>query len=105
MTATFIRQSIEKRNFIEVTDVSDVNHLNGLVCAWASKCVYYHTVYMSGEHVSWTFDHINDSRTKMINEQEILTEEKSSIIIARYPFPAFGMCLSFLKFLDKVKPH
>ena len=94
-----------KRNFIEVTDVSDVNHLNGLVCAWASKCVYYHTVYMSGEHVSWTFDHINDSRTKMINEQEILTEEKSSIIIARYPFPAFGMCLSFLKFLDKVKPH
>lgn len=99
------KTNFRKRNYLEVTDVNDVNHLNGLVCAWANKCVYYHTGWMSGEHVNWTFDHIKDSRISKIQETEIPTGEQSSIIVARCPFPAFGMCLSFLKYLDKVKPR
>jgi hypothetical protein len=93
-----------KRNYLEISDESDVNHLNGLVCVWANKCVYYHPGIMSGEHLLWTYKHVKDYRNPKHEEVEIPTGEKRSIIIARHPFPAFRMCLSFLKFQDKVKP-
>ena len=95
----------KKRNYLEIEEESDVNHLNGLVCAWANKCVYYNPTLMSSEHLSGTFDHVKESRNRIIQEDEIPTGESSSIIVARYPFPAFRMCLSFLKYLDKVKLH
>lgn len=97
------KTKFRQRNYLDITDVSDVNHLNGLICASANKCVYYHPKYVRSEHVSWTFDHVKDCRIKEHDEVEIPTGEKSSIIIARYPFPAFKMCLAFVKFQDKVK--
>lgn len=92
-----------KRNYLDITDESDVNHLNGLVCAWANRCVYYRSDYIDGEHVSWTFDHVRESRAHKHEETEIPTGKKTSIIIARHLFPAFGMCLSFLKYQDKAR--
>ena len=97
------KTKFRKRNYIDIVDESDVNHLNGLVCVWANKCVYYHPGLMPYEHVEWTFEHVKDSRNPKHEETEIPTGETSSIIIARHPFPAFGMCLSFLKYQDKVK--
>lgn len=94
-----------KRNYLDITDVNDVNHLNGLVCVWADKCVYYHKGLMSGEHVSWTFEHVTKSRNRLRVETEIPTGKESSIIIARNPFPAFHLSLSFLTYQDKVKPY
>lgn len=92
-----------KRNYLEITDISDVNHLNALVCAWANKCVYYHPGIMKGEHVRWTFEHIRELKNHERKEVEIQTGEKSRIIIARHLFPAFQIYLTFLKFQDKVK--
>ena len=92
-----------KRNYLDITEDSDVNHLNGLVCASANKCVYYNPKYIGVEHLRWTFDHVRDYRINEHEEEEIPNGDKSSIIIARYPFPAFRMYLSFLKFQDKVK--
>ncbi len=92
-----------KRNYIDVDDVSDINHLNGLICVWANKCVYYHPSLISSNHVEWTFEHVRKARNPKHEETEIPVGEDSSIIIARHPFPAFGMSLSFLKYLDKVK--
>lgn len=94
-----------KRNYLEITDVSDVNHLNGLVCAWANKCVYYHPGRITSKHVHWTYSNVQDSHPKMIEETEVPTGQNSSLIVARYPFPSFGMYLSFMKFQDKVKPY
>ncbi len=99
------KAKFRKRNFLEITDVSDVNNLNGLVCAWANKCVYYHTGLMNAEHVSWTFEQVRNSRLGQHNEVEIPTSESSNVIVARYPFPALRMDLLFLKYLDKVKPY
>lgn len=97
------KTKFRKRNYIDIEDESDVNHLNGLVCVWANKCVYYHPGLMPKEHVIWTFEHVKDSRNPKHEETEIPTGGKSSIIIARHPFPAFGMYLSFLKYQDKVR--
>lgn len=97
------KTKFRKRNYIDIEDESDVNHLNGLVCVWATKCVYYHPGLMPGEHVEWTFEHVKDSRNPKHEETEIPTGETSSIIIARHLFPAFGMCLSFLRYQDKVR--
>ncbi len=94
-----------KRDYLEIADVSDVNHLNGLVCAWANKCVYYHPGKTTSKHVHWTYRHVRDSRPKKIEETEVPTGHNSSLIVARYPFPAFGMNVTFLKFQDKVKPY
>ena len=92
-----------KRNYLDVTDESDINHLNGLICVTANNCVYYNPELMSEEHMKWTYNHVWGCRKPMMDETEIITGEKSSIIVVRYPFPAFGMCLSFLKYQDKVK--
>lgn len=92
-----------KRSFLVIDDESDVNHLNGLVCAWANNCVYYHPGLISDDHLAWTYGHVKDYRNHKREEVEIPTGDKSSIVIARHPFPAFRMYLSFIKFLDKVK--
>lgn len=97
------KTKFRKRNYIDIVDVSDVNHLNGLVCAWANKCVYYHPGLISGEHIQWTYEHIKQARNPKHEETEIKTGDNSSLIIARRPFPAFGMCLSFLKYQDKAR--
>lgn len=97
------KTKFRKRNYIEIDDVSDVNHLNGLVCAWADKCVYYHPDITSIEQIEWTFEHVRNSKISRHVETEIPTGEKSSLIIARHLFPAFRMYLSFLRFQDKVR--
>lgn len=98
------KAKFRKRNYLDIADDSDVNHLNGLVCASANKCVYYNPGSIRVDHLCWTFDHVKDYRIKEHEEEEIPTGGGTSIIIARYPFPAFRMCLAFLKLLDKVKP-
>ena len=97
------KTKFRKRNYIDVEDVSDVNHLNGLVCIWANKCVYYHPNLIASEHLEWTFGHVKGARILKHEETEISTGETSSIIIARHLFPAFGLCLSFLKYQDKAR--
>ena len=92
-----------KRNYLDVTEEGDVNSLNALVCATANECIYYHTEHVDEEHIKWTFDQIRESRINSHQEVEIPTGKNTSIIIARYAYPAFRMYLSFLKYLDKVK--
>ena len=97
------KTKFRRRDFLDITDESDVNHLNGLVCVWADKCVYFNSRMIDVEHLVWTLNHVKNARNPQGEEIEIPTGAKSSIIIARHPFPAFRMCLSFLKFQDKVK--
>lgn len=94
-----------KRNFLEIADESDVNNLNGLTCASANHCVYYYAGYMPGEFVKWTFEHVKDARGKLVNITEVPETSSSSFVMYQFPFPAFHMCLSFMKFQDKVKPY
>lgn len=94
-----------KRNYLDELDEIDVNHLNGLTCAWANHCVYYYPGNMPGEYVKWTFDHIKEARGKKMEITEIPQTPTSSLVMYQFPFPAFRMYLSFLKFLDKVKPY
>lgn len=97
------KTKFRRRQYLDLTNVSDVNHLNGLTCASANKCIYCNPKHVGSEHIIWTFDHVKDCRINEHVEVEILTSAKSSIIISHYPFPAFRMCLEFLKFQDKVK--
>ena len=93
-----------KRNFLDVADESDVNNLNGLTCACANHSIYYHSGYMPGDFVKWTFDHVKDARGKLVNIIEVPETPSSNLVMYQFPFPAFQMCLSFMKFQDKVKP-
>lgn len=97
------KTKFRKRHYLEITDVSDVNNLNGLVCVSASKCVYYNPALICEEHMIWTFNHVKGVKKPEYKEVEIPTSEKSSFIIAWNPFPAFRLSLSFLKFQDKAK--
>ena len=54
-------------------------------------------------NLEWTFGHVKGARSLKHEETEISTGETSSIIIARHLFPAFGLCLSFLKYQDKAR--
>lgn len=73
----------------KITDTgvkTDVNNLNGLICAWVNKCVYYHSGKINRELLEWPFGHIKEYRNPKHEEPENLMGEKSSIIIARHPF-------------------
>lgn len=94
-----------KRSYLKITDNSDVNNLNGLVCAWANKCIYYNPKIMRGEHVAWTFDQVKDSRSHLHKETNVPAGKKSNIIIGWHPIPVFHLYLTFLKFQKKAKPH
>ena len=93
----------KRRIYLDIDDVSDVNNLNGLLCSWANECIYYNPSLVPGEHIQWTFKHIEDARRPLFIEKEIKQSDTKSLIIAQYPFPFLYMDLSFLKFQDKIK--
>ena len=99
------RVKFRKRVYLDITDESDVNNLNGLTCAWANQCVYYHPGLVDGEFVQWTFKHIQKARKPLVDETEIPQDESRSLVISRQTFPYLYMALTFMKFQDKVKPY
>lgn len=92
-----------KRHYLEITDISDVYNLNGLTCACANQCIYYHAGTIDGERVQWIFNKIKEARQPLMKVTEISETENSRLLFMNSPFPFLYMALSFMKFQDKVK--
>ena len=92
-----------KRHYLEITDVSDVYNLNGLTCACASQCIYYHADTIDANHVQWIYNEIKDTRQPLMQVTEIPETESSSLLFMNSTFPFLYIALSFMKFQNKVK--